>query len=263
MVKPAFQIRHFVLLTFFSLLFFAKILNAQETDYNVKKKKFGLTMAIEPGVTFCFQDKVETNAYIGKGTPFADPHFGLMIKSSFKKLMVEAGLTLHSYSVGYSIADPEVQTKHFSNSMSDNTGYRNYQLRLCYEILSLKKWFSVEPYVGSVLLICRKNGFFAAGSGNGTSLSPSDTIYYSADWRAYNLGRNFLVPMIGLKSKFNFKKSTVYLSSEFIWSEQYWRSTEVRYFRTSFVSGSIIGQGVVYSKIKNLSFSIGYAYKLF
>lgn len=245
------------------LILKSSCLLAQDYIGSAPEKKIGLGFALEPGITMCFQEKLEGNQFIGKGSPFADPHFGLMFRGNYKKLILEAGLSLHSYSVAYSVTDSEVQSKSFSSSMTDHSGYRNYKLRICYEFNSRKKWFSLESYAGTVLLSVRKAGFFSGGGSNGSTFTPVDTIYYNSDWRAYNLGKNFLVPMIGVKSKFNFRKSSFYLSSEFIWSEKDWRSTEVRYSRSSIVAGSVTGQGVVRSKIKNLSFSLGYAYKIF
>lgn len=236
---------------------------AQDFVAEKKEKKWGFSLALESGITLCFQDRLQSNGLIKKGSPYADPHFGFFLKTHWKKLRAEAGMTLHSYSVTYGYSDPSILVAGSSSIMTDHSGYRRYQLRLGYQIATRKKWFSLEPYAGYVLLSMKKEGFFSGGSSNGSMFSNGDTIYFNQDWRAYNLRRNILAPMMGVKAIFSFRKSSFFLSSEYVWSQLDWRSTEVRYFRNSQEKGIITDQGIIYSKLKNLSLNIGYAFRFY
>jgi hypothetical protein len=247
---------------FFFLLAFVN-LKAQDFVVERKDRNFGVSLSLESGITLCFQDRFQSNGFIKKGNPYADPHVGFFLKTQWKKFRAEAGITLHSYSVTYAYSDPAILSAGSSSIMTDHSGYRKYQLRIGYEVTTRKKWFSLEPYAGYVLLSMKKEGFFSGGSSNGSMFSASDTIYFNQDWRAYNFGRNFLVPMVGVKTIFSFRKSGIYLSSEYVWSQLDWRSTEVRYFRNSMAQGLVADQGIIYSKINNLSFNIGYAFRFY
>jgi hypothetical protein len=254
--------KRFQLSLFFILLAFVNS-KAQDFVAERKERNFGVSLALESGITLCFQDRIQSNGFIKKGNPYADPQVGFFLKTRWKKFRAEAGITLHSYSVTYGYSDPAILASGSSSVMTDHSGYRKYQLRIGYQVTTRKKWFSLEPYAGYVLLSMKKEGFFSGGSSNGSMFSASDSVYINQDWRAYNLGRNFMVPMVGLKTIFTFRKSSFYLSSEYIWSQQDWRSTEVRYFRNSMAQGLITDQGIIYSKIKNLSLNIGYSFRFY
>jgi len=237
-----------------------KIMNPSKT------RSWDLRPGVEMGTTFSFQNRVTSEkGLITKGDPSADPYLGVTLQFRYKSIFIESGFARHLYYTTYGIKDTAGNHEVISQVYNDKSVYVQIPLRVSTQIKlgHKKKRFTLEPMIGVSFLMNKEKGFYVGDRSEGTSFSSSDTVRTFTEMAAYSMNNRMLVPAIGLKLNYKYKRSLFSIQTEYLWSMKDWRYVEVRYRRYSDLNGSNYEKGFIYSKVSCLSVSLNYKYIIF